>query len=138
MVPLRYPSLLIALSVVNLCILCMVLLREAADAAAVLPSDGILRGRGLQISDDEGRIRASIAISPIAPQPDGSVYPETVLFRLITAEGRPVVKIASAEDGAVMTLSAAAGLSYVQLVSRGSDPGVVIVDGAGRQTAALP
>jgi hypothetical protein len=98
----------------------------------------MLRGRGLQIVDDQGKVRASIAIYPAARQPDGSTYPETVLFRLITSAGRPVVKIASSEDGAGAALSAAEGPAYVQIGARGGEPKVVIVDGAGKETAKLP
>jgi hypothetical protein len=137
-VSLRYQAMLIALTFLNLCILGVVLFREPAVAAPSARSDGVLRGQGLQITDSQGRVRASITINPAAHQVDGSIYPETVLLRLITAEGRPVVKISSAEDGAAMTLSAAEGPSYVQLLSRGSDPRVVVVDGAGKQSATLP
>ena len=51
-----------------------------------------------------------------------------------TSEGRPVVKIASSEDGAGMALSAAEGLAYVQILARGGDPKLVVVDGAGKET----
>jgi hypothetical protein len=71
-------------------------------------------------------------------QPDGSTYPETVLLRMSTSEGRPVVKIASSEDGAGMALSAAEGLAYVQILARGGDPKLVVVDGAGKETLKQP
>jgi hypothetical protein len=124
---------LIALTLLNLGILGVVIAREQAVAAPSLTSDGILRG--LQIVDDQGKVRASITINPAVKQPDGSTYPETVLLRMITSEGRPVVKIASSEDGASMALSAAEGLAYVQILARGSDPKLVVVDGAGKETS---
>jgi hypothetical protein len=131
--PLLQPAL-IALTLVNLGVLGVVVWCERAGAV----SDGVLRGRGLQIVDDQGKVRASIAILPAARQPDGSTYPETVLFRLITSAGRPVVKIASSADGAGTVLSAAEGPAYVQILARGGDPKLVIVDGAGKETSKLP
>jgi hypothetical protein len=131
-------SALIALTLLNLGLLGVVVWRERTVAAPSAPSDGMLRGRGLQIVDDQGRVRASIAIHPATRRPDGSTYPETVLFRMITSAGRPVVKIASSEDGAGTALSAAEGPAYVQIVARGGDPKVVIVDGAGKEISKLP
>ena len=136
--PLRLQPVLIALTLLNLGILGAVIAREQAVAAPSPTPDGILRGRALQIVDDQGKVRASITINPAVKQPDGSTYPETVLLRMITSEGRPVVKIASSEDGASMALSAAEGLAYVQILARGSDPKLVIVDGAGRETSKRP
>jgi hypothetical protein len=137
-IPLRLQPMSIVLTLINLGILGVVVSRERAWAPASATSDGMLRGRGLQIVDDQGKVRASITIHPPAKQPDGSTYPETVLLRMITSEGRPVVKIASSEDGAGMALSAAEGAAYAQILARGNDPKVVIVDGTGRQTSKLP
>jgi hypothetical protein len=131
---LRLQPVLIGLTLLNLGVLGVLVLRDPAMAAP----DGVLRGRGLQIVDDRGKVRASITVSPAARQPDGSTYPETVLLRLITSEGRPVVKISSSEDGAGMALSAAEGPAYVQILSREGDPSLLIVDGAGRRTSKLP
>jgi hypothetical protein len=128
---------LIALTLINLGILGMIVSREHAVAASTI-SDGMLRGRGLEIVDDQGRVRASIAINPAVKQSDGSTYPETVLLRLITAAGRPVVKFASSEDGAGMALSAAEGLAYVQILARDADPRLVVVDSVGNEISKLP
>jgi len=48
-IPLRLQPVLIALTLLNLGILGVVVSRERAVAAPSLASDGILRGRGLQI-----------------------------------------------------------------------------------------
>jgi hypothetical protein len=136
-ITLRLQPMLIALTLINLGILGMIVSREQAVAASAA-SDGVLRGRGLQIVDDQGRVRASITINPAVKQSDGSTYPETVLLRLITSAGRPVVKIASSEDGAGMALSAAEGPAYVQVLARGNDPTLVVVNGAGTETVKLP
>ena len=54
-IPLRLQPVLIALTLLNLGILGVAIAREQAVAAPSLTSDGILRGRGLQIVDDEAR-----------------------------------------------------------------------------------
>lgn len=130
--------MLMALTLLNLGILGATILREEAFAAPALASDGILRGRGLQIVDNQGKVRASIMIHPAASQPDGAIYPETVLLRMITSEGRPIVKISSSEDGAGMSLSAADGPGYLQILARESEPRIVIVDRTGKQISTLP
>jgi len=137
-IPLRLQPMVIALTLINLGILGVVVSREQAIAASTAAPDGILRGRGLQIVDDNGKVRASITIHPATKQSDGSIYPETVLLRMITSAGRPVVKIASSDDGGGVTLSAAEGLAYAQVLTRGNDPKLVIVDSAGKETSRLP
>jgi hypothetical protein len=94
----KVQTALIALSALNLALLAFNLL-EARQASA---SDGILRGRGLQIVDDHGHVRASIAVLPADPNvrmPDGSRgYPETTLLRLIDPNGRPNVKVFASDQ----------------------------------------
>ena len=69
-----------------------------------LDTPPILRGRGLEIVDDSGHIRASITIHPAGEfKPTGKWYPETVVLRLIDEHGRPEVKIAASQDGGGLT-----------------------------------
>jgi hypothetical protein len=65
----------------------------------------VLRGRGLEIVDDNGKLRAQIIVYPASTAKDGEKYPDTVLLRLIDPNGRPGVKIATSEDGSGMTLA---------------------------------
>ena len=55
-IPLRLQPVLIALTLLNLGILGVAIAREQVVAAPALTSDGILRGRGLQIVDDQGKV----------------------------------------------------------------------------------
>jgi len=80
---------LIVLTTVNLAILLITLVQLRPRVDEVAP---VLRGRALQIIDDRGHVRASIAVLPAQAQPSGETYPETVLLRLITEQGRPSVK----------------------------------------------
>src|SRR3989441_10244938 len=94
--------------------------RPAVAASGVAP---VLRGRALEIVDDRGRVRASIAVLPADPafkMPDGTTgYPETALLRLRSSAGRPNVKLAATEDGAGLALSGDSDSTYAQLRARG-------------------
>jgi hypothetical protein len=48
----------------------------------------VLRGRALEIVDQEGRVRASISVLPAGASAKGDAFRETVLLRLITEKGR--------------------------------------------------
>ncbi|HVY89281.1 MAG TPA: hypothetical protein VG942_10465 [Hyphomonadaceae bacterium] len=128
---------LLAVTVVNVALLGFLLAQPRAVAAPE-PRDGILRGKGLQIVDDSGKVRASITIMPSEKLKDGSTYPETVLLRLITNDGRPTVKIAAMTSGSGMSLADGKGLSYVQVLAEKDDPQLNIVDKDGKKKTALP
>ena len=126
--------LLTALTVLNLALLGITLARSVeASAPDVAP---VLRGRALEIVDAAGRVRASIAVLPAAPDakmPDGSTgYPETVLLRLVTAQGRPNVKIAANERGSVVLAAGASDPAYVQILAEGSATAVKLSGRDGR------
>ena len=92
---------LIVLTTVNLAILLFTLVQLRPKIDEVAP---VLRGRALQIVDDQGHVRASIAVMPAQAQANGETYPETVLLRLITERGRPSVKISASEEMSGATL----------------------------------
>jgi len=112
---------LIVLTVFNLLLLGFSL-RQIQPASAAAPAP-VLRGRALEIVDDRGRVRASISILPSDPDfkmPDGTRgYPETVLLRLITAEGRPNVKLGTTQRGAGLLVGGEADPTYVQVLAEG-------------------
>jgi hypothetical protein len=104
----KLQRLLIALTILNLGLLVFLLaqievrflgFRFLLRSAEVNSAGSVLRGRALEITDGEGRVRASIQLHPASVLPDGTTYPETVLLRLISSQGRPNVKIAATEDG---------------------------------------
>jgi hypothetical protein len=133
---LKIQPLLLALTVINLGLFGYTISQQRAQAAP--NDDGIIRGKGLQIVDERGKVRASIAIMPATKMQDGSTYPETVLLRLITPDGRPSVKISALTDGSGMSLADGQGLSYVQMLARGDKPEINIVDKSGRKATSLP
>ena len=90
--------LLVVLTILNLGLLVFLL----AQTRIHISSKGIrlwtnvdgsvLRGRALEIIDDQGRPRAAINLHPATTS-----YPEVVVLRLIDENGRPSVKLGTSE-----------------------------------------
>jgi hypothetical protein len=139
-----------AISVVNLGILAFFLLRqtgpiEASSSAASNPAN-VIRARGLEIVDDQGKVRASIQIVPAGPArmadgsvaKDGKIYPEAVLFRLIRPDGRPSVKISTSEQGSGLTLGGGIDPTYIVLSADAGAPSLSLTNKDGRQQLVKP
>jgi len=131
--------LAVTLTALNLVLLLGVMAQDrVAQAKSPL---GVLRGRALELVDDQGRVRAEIKILPANPtvkMPDGTTgYPEAVQLRLIDSKGSPHVKLGSLEDGAGLVLGGEKQ-SYTQLLSRGGNPFVKIVDANGKEHVIKP
>jgi hypothetical protein len=136
----KIQRLLIALTIVNFVLLVFSLVQSRAVVAqGVAP---VLRGRALEIVDDRGRVRASIAVYPADPKvkmPDGTTgYPETVLLRLITSKGRPNVKLATKEDGAALVLGGESDPTYVQILAEGLSTSLKLINKDGREQLIKP
>ena len=130
--------LLIALILVNLVIpiLALASMRPAA-ARDVAP---VLRGRALQIVDDQGRVRASLSVLPAGTSARGDRYPETVLLRLITERGRPSVKISASEEAAGVSLAGPSNTkdTYVILEANGTASSLKLRNEDGREQVVTP
>jgi hypothetical protein len=128
------------LTVLNLVILMATLFR--ADSATIQEVAPVLRARALEIVDDQGRVRAMIKIFPADPKikmPDGTAgYPETVLLRLIDSKGAPNVKIAATEDGSGVSLGGESNPTHVQILARGTNTSLKLVNKDGRQQVIEP
>jgi len=120
----RGQRLLIVLTVINLGLLVFLL----AETRISLGSGGVriwtnmqgsvLRGRSLEIVDDEGRVRASITVHPADPAataPSGG----TAILRLVDENGRPSVKLATTQRGGGLALVSEFEGTYVQLSRQG-------------------
>ncbi len=98
-------KILIALTVINLALLGYQAVHiQSAEAS---PDLTVLRGTGLEIVDDQGRLRATLSISPADKSvtlSNGKTLPETVIFRLMTADGKPRVKLHTSDYGSVLGL----------------------------------
>ena len=127
----KLQPVLMGLTVIN-CGLLAYGLSHTAAAAPAMPA--VLRAQGLEIVDKAGKVRASISVMPTQTLKDGSVYPETVLLRLITSKGKPTVKVSAMEDGAAMSLSSD-GPAYAQILARTDTPVLNLMDKAGKRLA---
>ena len=133
--------LLTALTVTNLGLILFTSLTHARPAAAesVAP---VLRGRALEIVDEQGRVRAQIKVFPrdaTVKMPDGTTgYPETVLLRLITSKGGPTVKIAATEDGSAVNFGGESDPTGIQILARGPKTSLKLTDQDGRHHLIKP
>ena len=126
--------LAVALSAANL-VLLIALAVHGLGWARAAEENPMLRGRGLQIVDDQGRVRASISVLPRSGD-----QAETVLLRLITELGRPTVKIGASEPGSGISLVGPTGTSdtYIVLEARGKTATMRLRDEAGNERVVKP
>ena len=112
--------LLVVLTLVNVVVLTFSIATMRPAVAQGVTS--VLRGRALEIVDDQGRVRASLSVLPAGTSAHGDRYPETVLLRLITERGRPSVKISTSEEAAGLSLAGPSNTrnTYVILEAKGT------------------
>lgn len=132
--------LAIVLTVINLMILIFNLASSRpATAEGVAP---VLRGRALEIVDEQGKVRASIKVHPADKtfkMADGKTgYPETVMFRLIDANGRPEVKLGASERGGGLGLIGESDSTRILLQAEGRDSSLRMTDKEGREQVIKP
>ena len=134
----KIQRLAIALTLINLALLMFLVAQSRpVEAQNVAP---VLRGRALEIVDDQGRVRASISVLAAGTSAHGDRYPETVLLRLITERGRPSVKISTSEEAAGLTLVGPSNTkdTYVQLGARGTASSLKLKNEDGREQVVKP
>lgn len=129
----RIQRLAVGLTAVNfvLLIIVLALLVRPVTSPDIVP---VLRGHGLEIIDEQGKVRAQVLINP-ATTHDGVAYPEMVLFRLSDPNGRPAVKLSASADGAILDLSGDSeqrAWSGVQILGNGSLVKLIKKDGQER------
>ena len=133
------------LTLVNAGILIFLLTQiRSVEANGIAP---VLRGRGLEIVDAKGKVRASIQIVPAGParradgsvsESNGKVYPEAVLLRLIRPDGRPSVKIETSQQGSGFDLGGGTDPSYVVMKAEDADTSLTLTSKEGRQQVIKP
>jgi hypothetical protein len=136
----KMQRLFIALTIVNLGLLIFLLAQiRRVGADSVAP---VLRGRELEIVDEQGRVRASIKVHPedrTFKMPDGKTgYPETVMFRLIDPKGRPEVKLGASEQGGGLGLVGVSDSTHIILKADGADSSLKLTNKDGRQQIIKP
>jgi hypothetical protein len=125
------PSLKInrfALALTALNIIAMLAFWSQVQVTSAQAVPDVLRAKGLQIVDDRGLVRAQIIV-----QPGGN----TVLFRLIDQNQKPLVKLGAGADGSGLMLTgdpATQEWSGIQLLAKpgGSSLRLLNLDGKER------
>lgn len=134
------------LTILNLGLLTFTLSQQVRPVSAE-SAPMILRGRGLEIVDSAGKLRASITVIPEGParRADGSlsdksgkIYPEAVVLRLIRPDGRPSVKIATSQQGTGIDLSGGIDPTYMILNADGGEPSITLINKDGKRQLIKP
>jgi hypothetical protein len=131
--------LLVALTVLNIGVLMVQLFQmHRVEADSVAP---VIRGKMLEIVDDQGKVRASIKLHPpdkTGKTNNGTPYPETVMFRLIDPEGRPFVKMGGSEEGSGLALLGETDTTAVILKAERTECSMKMSNNNGRQQLIKP
>ena len=129
----------IALTVVNALLLAIVLSQSNTPALAS-DTPAMLRGRGLEIVDEQGRVRASITVFPAKTEANGTTSAETVLLRLITERGRPAIKVSTSEEGSGMAIVGPTGThqTYVSIGAKANETTLKLKNEDGRERTLVP
>ncbi|MEK7466492.1 MAG: hypothetical protein AAB074_03675 [Planctomycetota bacterium] len=102
----------------------------------------MLRGRGLEIVDDQGRLRVQMKVEPANAtykMPDGTTgYPETVIFRLITPDGKPRVKLTTSVDGSGLMLLGDSDTTHTILQADGKETSLKLRNNEETQKVLKP
>jgi hypothetical protein len=132
--------LLIILTAVNLGLLGYQVVQPHLAGASTVDVPAVLRGHALEIVDARGKIRASIAVLPEDPKViwKGKPYPETVLLRLISPEGRPNVKLGASEMGAALLIGGKSDPTYIQVLAEGGESTLKLINKDGTERLIKP
>ena len=131
---------LIILTAVNLGLLCYQVVQPHLATASAADVPAVLRGRALEIVDAQGKVRASLAVLPEDPKViwKGKPYPETVLLRLISPEGRPNVKLGATQMGAGLVIGGESNPTYIQVLAEGGESTLKLINKDGTERLIRP
>ena len=123
-------QLLVTLTAVNLALFGYQVFQPHFAGAATAAVPAVLRGSGLEIVDARGKVRASIEVLPEDPKVTwkGKPYPETVLLRLMSPEGRPNVKLGASQRGAGLVIGGESNPTYIQVLAEGGESTLKLIN----------
>lgn len=128
------------LTVLNAMLLMGLVARERPAVAAEPAGLPVLRGRGLEIVDDQGRVRARISVHA-AEKVNGKQYPGAVVLQMGEPNGPPGVKLSASSDGAGLGLSTSQRVGDgrpVGIELHADDPVVILRDAKGHERVVKP
>jgi len=132
--------LLTVLTAVNLGLLAYQAVKPSLASASTADIPAVLRGHALEIVDAQGKVRASLTVIPEDPKViwKGKPYPETVLLRLISAEGRPNVKLSASQMGAGLLIGGATDPTHIQVLAEGGESVLKLINKDGTERLIKP
>jgi hypothetical protein len=132
----------VGLTVVNFVLLAFQLTQmQPATAQGTVP---VLRGRSLEIVDEQGKLRAFLGVLPAKPSgagQRGNAFPETVILRLMDPRtGRPSAKFGTSEEGSGLSLAGQSGTgeTYVSLNADRTTSSLKLKNEDGREQVVKP
>jgi hypothetical protein len=126
---------LVVLTILNLALLSALLFQTRTTfAQSAAP---VLRGKALEIVDEQGRVRASITVLPQSTA-NKEPFPNTVILRLIDPNGKPVLKLAGSEQGSVLGLLGDSEPTYARIEARGTTTFVTLTNKDGHEQTIKP
>jgi hypothetical protein len=130
--------MLIALTAVNCALLWSHSARRQGSATADVPD--VIRGHALEIVDERGTVRASLSVLPedSAHTWKGRPYPETVLLRLMSPDGRPNVKLGATKLGSGLLIGGESDPTYIQVLAEGGETTVKLINQDGVERLIKP
>ena len=133
-------ALLVILTAVNLGLLGYQVLQPRLAVASTRDVPAVLRAHALEIVDASGRVRASINVFPENPNViwNGKPYPETVLLRLSTADGRPNVKLGASKMGSSLVIGGESDPTYIQVLAEGGQTTLKLINGDSTERVIRP
>jgi hypothetical protein len=132
--------LLTFLTALNLGLLGYQLVQPRSAGAATADGTAVLRGRALEIVDARGKVRASLAVLPEDPKVlwKGKPYPETVLLRLMSPEGRPNVKLGASQMGSGLVIGGESDPTYIQVLAERGESTLKLINKDGNERLIKP
>ncbi len=132
--------LLVVLTAVNLGLLGYQLLQPRVGFAATADVPAVIRARALEIIDERGKVRASLSVIPEDPKViwNGKPYPEIVLLRMMSPDGRPNVKLGATKNGSGLVIGGESNPTYVQVQADGGESTVKLIDKDGHERVIKP
>lgn len=127
---------LLALTILNLALLLIQVIQVRPTLAQ--SSAPVLRGRALEIVDNQGRVRASISVLPARQMANKETFPETVILRLIDSKGKPSVKLATTERGSLLGLLGDSEPTYARIEATGASTFVKLTNKDGHEQIVKP
>ena len=133
-------SLLALLTGANLALLAYQSLQPRSAVAAGPDVPAVVRARSLEIVDERGRVRASLSVLPEDPSViwNGKPYPETVLLRLMSPDGRPNVKLGATRQGSGLLIGGESDPTYIQVMAEGGESTVKLINQKGVERIIQP